>query len=129
MKLRPAPTEELERVRWELVGAFRARWRAYRTLGYIDTLRRSVGQRRLVEMVRAEIGQAVYPTTYWHPSRPIGGRNLPGPEDSRHPYDRLEPGAVEAWIARDPFVREGHKPHIAAHLAYIETFKPKGRAW
>jgi hypothetical protein len=130
MKLAPAPTPELQHLRDERIARFREHMRAWQRLDHFAVLLRHDGRRRMLEQIRAMALEAVYPASgYWHPAPPIVGRNLPGPDMSGHPFDRVTPDEVRAYVAADAFVREGLTPRMAADLAYLErTFGRNSRA-
>jgi hypothetical protein len=124
MKLQPAPTPELQRLRAARLIAFKRAWKAYLANGYVEIIRKRDGQRRLVEQVKADLAEALWPSDYAHPAPPMTGRNQPGPASmNQHPYDVIKPEQVQAWIDVDPFVREGYRPRIAADLAYLDSFR------
>lgn len=112
-----APTQELEDARQIELARFKARWRAYLSLGYTDILRRHHGHQGLIERVQQDLQSALYPVTYYHPSPPMIGRNLPGPDFMAQDYHATAE-EVDAWQSRNPGAT--CRRHVAAELAYLE---------
>lgn len=102
--------------RWKLA-RFKAHVRHWRDLGQWDILRQTAGRTRLIQMVRAELDQALAPP----PSQPWRRCPChPAPRPTSAPLEEVSEAERRAWVERDPFVREGMSKATQKALIGIE---------
>ncbi len=104
---------------------FRSHWRWFRDIGQVDLIRQQSGRDALIRQVREDLLEALAkePTQLygvrrgWPTRRDVqGAKPLPITDEQ-----------VRAWVAENPFLREGFAPATQKALAFIETFNPARR--